>query len=152
LSVERSMQQRGIVLPPKKLGGGLVSCKQVGELVYISGHGPFEADGSLRYQGAVGRDLTVEEGCQAARQVGLNLLASLRAHLGSLDRVEEVVKVLGWVQCPDGFADTPAVMNGFSDLMMEVFGERGRHARSAIGTNALPGGIAVEVECIVRVQ
>lgn len=152
MSVELRLQQLGIDLPPKKLGSGLVSCKQVGELVYVSGHGPFEADGSLRFRGAVGRDLALEEGYQAARQVGLNVLSSLRAHLRTLDRVEEVVKVLGWVQCPDGYTETPAVLNGFSDLMLEVFGERGKHARSAIGTNALPGGIAVEVECIVRVR
>lgn len=151
MSIELRVRHLGLDIPPKQLGSGLVSCKQVGDLVYVSGHGPFAADGSIAYQGTVGHDLTVEDGYEAARLVGLNVLASLRAHLGTLDRVAEVVKVLGWVQCVPGFADSPAVINGFSDLMLEVFGERGRHARSAIGTNALPGGIAVEVECTVRV-
>lgn len=151
MSAELRLQQLGIAVPSKKPGPVIASCKQVGDLVYVSGHGPFEADGSLRFKGAVGRELSVEEGYQAARQVGLNVLSSLRAHLGSLDRIEEIVKVLGWVQCPDGYTESPTVINGFSELMVEIFGDRGRHARSAIGTNALPGGIAVEIECIVRV-
>lgn len=152
MSIEGRIRELGIQVPQKDLGRGLVSCKQAGDLVYVSGHGPYEADGSLLFTGAVGQDLTVEQGSQAARLVGLNILASLRGFLGSLDRVQEIVKVLAWVQCPAGFAETPVVVNGFSDLMVEVFGERGKHARSAIGTNALPGNIAVEIECIVRVH
>ncbi len=101
--------------------------------------------------GAIGRDLTVEQGYHAAQKVRLNLLASLRAYLGTLDRVVDIVKVLGWVQCVDGIVDTPAVMHGFSDLIIQIFGERRKHARSAIGTNALPNNMSVEVECIVRV-
>lgn len=152
MSVEDRIRELGLTVPKKDLGRGLVSCKQVGDLVYVSGHGPYEADGTLIYQGAVGQDLTSEQGYAAARQVGLNILASLRGFLGSLDRVDEVVKVLAWVQCPAGFPDTPGVVHGFSDLMVEVFGEKGKHARSAVGTNALPGNIAVEVECIVKVR
>lgn len=151
MSHEQRLKDLGILLPEKNLGKGIVLCKQVGDLVYVSGHGPNEADGSLTLVGAIGRHLTVEQGYQAAHKVGLNLLASLRAYLGTLDRVVEIVKVLGWVQCVDGFVDTPAVMHGFSDLMVQVFGERGKHTRSAIGTNALPNNMSVEVECIVRV-
>ncbi len=133
------------------MGKGIVLCKQVKDLVQVSGHGPNEADGSLVLVGAIGRDLTVEQGYHAAQKVGLNLLANLRAYLGTLDRVVDIVKVLGWVQCVDGFVDTPAVMHGFSDLIIQIFGERRKHARSAIGTNALPNNMSVEVECIVRV-
>ena len=148
---EQRLKDLGIVIPEKNMGKGIVLCKQVSDLVYVSGHGPNKADGSLVMVGAIGRDLTVEQGYHAAQKVGLNLLASLRAYLGTLDRVVDIVKVLGWVQCVDGFVDTPAVMHGFSDLMIQIFGERGRHARSAIGTNALPNNMSVEVECIVRV-
>ena len=148
---EQRLKDLGIVIPEKNMGKGIVLCKQVSDLVYVSGHGPNKADGSLVMVGAIGRDLTVEQGYHAAQKVGLNLLASLRAYLGTLDRVVDIVKVLGWVQCVDGFVDTPAVMQGFSDLMIQIFGERGKHARSAIGTNALPNNMSVEVECIVRV-
>ena len=148
---EQRLKDLGIVIPEKNMGKRIVLCKQVSDLVYVSGHGPNEADGSLVMVGAIGRDLTVEQGYHAAQKVGLNLLASLRAYLGTLDRVVDIVKVLGWVQCVDGFVDTPAVMHGFSDLMIQIFGERGKHARSAIGTNALPNNMSVEVECIVRV-
>ena len=148
---EQRLKDLGIVIPEKNMGKGIVLCKQVSDLVYVSGHGPNKADGSLVMVGAIGRDLTVEQGYHAAQKVGLNLLASLRAYLGTLDRVVDIVKVLGWVQCVDGFVDTPAVMHGLSDLMIQIFGERGKHARSAIGTNALPNNMSVEVECIVRV-
>ena len=151
MAYEQRLKDLGIVIPEKNMGKRIVLCKQVSNLWYVSGHGPNEADGSLVMVGAIGRDLTVEQGYHAAQKVGLNLLASLRAYLGTLDRVVDIVKVLGWVQCFDGFVDTPAVMHGFSDLMIQIFGERGRHARSAIGTNALPNNMSVEVECIVRV-
>ena len=115
---EQRLKDLGIVIPEKNMGKGIVLCKQVSDLVYVSGHGPNKADGSLVMAGAIGRDLTVEQGYHAAQKVGLNLLASLRAYLGTLDRVVDIVKVLGWVQCVDGFVDTPAVMQGFSDLMI----------------------------------
>lgn len=152
MSIEARLKELDIALPKKDLGKGLVSCKQVGDMVYVSGHGPNEADGKLLLKGAVGRDLTVEQGYEAARKTGINMLASLKAFLGSLDRIDEVVKVMAWVNCPDGFTDTPAVVHGFSDLMVEVFGEKGKHARSAIGTNALPGNMCVEVECIFKLR
>jgi enamine deaminase RidA (YjgF/YER057c/UK114 family) len=122
-----------------------------GNLLFLSGHGPVR-DGRVVYQGKVGRELTIEQGQEAARLTGLNLLASARDALGSLDRVRRVVKVLGMVQCADDFADHPKVVNGFSDLMVEVFGDAGRHARSAVGMGSLPFGIPVEVEMILEVS
>ena len=104
-------------------------------------------------RGKLGRDLTTEEGYQVAREVGLNLLATVRANLGSLDRVKRIVKVLGMVRSAEGFGDQPKVINGFSDLMVEVFGEAiGKHARSAVGMAELPVGIPVEIEMIVEVE
>lgn len=127
-----------------------IRARQVGDLLFVSGHGPVRADGS-RTVGKVGSDLGVEEAKAAARLTGLNMLASVREHLGSLDRVKTVVKVLGMVNSAPGFDRQPAVMDGFSDLMVEVFGDDGRHARSAVGMAELPFGIPVEVEMIVQV-
>ena len=122
-----------------------------GNLLYVSGHGPLRSDATL-IVGRVGETLDLEAGRAAARQVGLAILATLRTHLGSLDNVVRLVKVLGLVLSTDDFHDQPKVINGFSDLMVEVFGEPGRGARSAVGTNALPGGIAVEIEAIFEVR
>lgn len=120
----------------------------VGHLAYVSGHGPVRTDGSL-IQGRVGSDLTLEEGYAAARQVGLAMLATLRSHFGSLDRVGRIVKVLGMVNSAPEFYDHPKVINGFSELFAQVLGgERGIGARSAVGMGPLPGNIAVEVEAI----
>jgi len=136
--------------PPRPMANYLTAARS-GNLLFLSGHGPVR-DGRVVYQGKVGRDLTIEQGRQAARLTGLNLLASVRGAIGSLDRVRRIVKVLGMVQCADDFIDHPAVINGFSDLMVEVFGEAGRHARSAVGMGSLPFGIAVEVEMILEVS
>jgi enamine deaminase RidA (YjgF/YER057c/UK114 family) len=151
MGAEARLKELGIQLPavPAPLAN-YVRAVQTGNLLFLAGHGP-QQDGKMVYVGKVGRDLTVEEGQKAARLVGLNLLASTRATLGSLDRVKRVVKVLGMVNCPGDFGDQPKVMNGFSDLMVEVFGEAGRHARSAVGMGSLPLGIAVEIEMIVEV-
>ena len=111
------------------------------------------AGAEWKLKGKVGKDITVQEGYDTARQVGLIMLAKVRGALGSLDRVKRVVKVFGMVNSPDGFGDQPRVVNGFSDLMVEVFGEAiGKHARSAVGMAALPGNSAVEVEMIVEVE
>lgn len=124
---------------------------RVGNLLYVSGHGPLKTDKTL-ILGRVGRDLTLEEGQAAARQVGLAILATLRESLGSLDKVVRVVKSLGLVLSTDDFVDHPKVINGYSELMKDVFGpDAGVGARSAIGTNALPGGMAVEIEAIFEV-
>ena len=129
----------------------LVTAVRSGNLLFLSGHGPLR-EGRALYQGTVGRDLTIEQGREAARLTGLNVLASVRDALGSLDRVRRVVKVLGMVRCPDDFVDHPEVINGFSDLMVEVFGDAGRHARSAVGIGSLPLGIAVEIEMILEIR
>ena len=122
-----------------------------GGVGYVSGHLP--ADGSeVLSVGRVGAELTVEDGYQAARQVGLSIVAGLKAELGDLDRATRWVKALGLVQCAAGFENPPAVMNGFTDLIREIWGESGRHARSAIGAAQLPFNVPVEVEAIVEVS
>jgi enamine deaminase RidA (YjgF/YER057c/UK114 family) len=122
----------------------------VGNLLFMAGN---TAGVDWTPKGKVGRDVTVEQGYQAARQTGLIMLSKVRAALGSLDKVKRVVKVLGMVNSADGFGDQPKVMNGFSDLMVEVFGEQiGRHARSAVGMAALPSNASVEVEMILEVE
>lgn len=123
-----------------------------GNLLYVSGHGPLKADKTL-ILGRLGHDLTLEQGKEAAKQVGLAVLATLRETLGSLDKVKRLVKTFGLVQCTPEFVDQPKVINGFSELMRDVFGDdAGVGARSAVGTNALPGGMAVEIECIFEVE
>jgi enamine deaminase RidA (YjgF/YER057c/UK114 family) len=151
MSAESRAKALGIALPPAPRPlGSYVTAVRSGNLLFTSGHGPLK-DGRVAFQGKVGRELTVEQGQEAARLTGLNLLATLRDALGSLDRVRRVVKVLGMVQCADDFTDQPRVINGFSDLMVEVFGDAGRHARSAVGMGSLPFGIPVEIEMIVEI-
>jgi enamine deaminase RidA (YjgF/YER057c/UK114 family) len=118
---------------------------------YVSGHGPFDGD-RLLVTGRVGGAVSVEQGHDAARATGLSMLASLRRELGDLDRVTSWVKVLGFVSCAEGFNATPAVINGFSDLIVDVWGDAGRHARSAIGAGELPFGMPVEVEAVVAID
>ena len=140
-SAEARLAELGIELPaPRRPTTSQVAAVRSGTLLFLSGHGPLR-DGRVVYQGRVGQDLTLTEGRAAARLTGLNLLASTRAALGSLDRVRRVVRALGMVQCPADFTDHPKVINGFSDLMVEVFGEAGRHARSAVGAASLPLGM-----------
>jgi enamine deaminase RidA (YjgF/YER057c/UK114 family) len=152
MSAEARVAELKLELPPapKPVATYMTAVRQ-GDLLYVSGHGPLRADGTL-IVGRVGYDLDLEEGYEAARQVGLAILATLRAQLGSLDKVGRLVKALGLVRCTDDFNDQPKVVNGFSDLMVEVFGPPGKGARSAIGTNSLPGGIAVEIEAIFEVR
>ena len=119
-----------------------------GDLAYVSGHGPFDGDRQL-YAGRVGAEITVEEAYDAARAAGLSMLASLKQELGDLDRVTAWIKALGFVSCGEGFNVTPAVINGFSDLILDVWGDAGRHARSAISAGELPFGMPVEVEAVV---
>ncbi|MBO03600.1 MAG: hypothetical protein CL731_01090 [Chloroflexi bacterium] len=123
-----------------------------GKLVYLSGKGPNQGDGTLM-TGKVGSDLTVDEGYEAAQLVGIQLLAALKEHLGgSLDGVNRIVKLLGMVNCTPDFGDQPKVINGCSDLLVSVFGENGKHARSAVGMGSLPGAIPVEIEMIVELK
>jgi enamine deaminase RidA (YjgF/YER057c/UK114 family) len=118
-----------------------------GDLAYISGHGPFDG-ARLLVTGRVGAEVSVEQAYEAARATGLSILASLRQELGDLDRVTGWVKALGFVNCAEGFNVTPAAINGFSDLILELWGDAGRHARSAIGAGELPFGMPVEVEAV----
>ena len=149
--IEARLEELGIELPRASPPvANYVNAVRTGNLLFLSGKGPLRPDGSL-IKGKVGTDLTVEEGYEAARLTGLNLLAALRRELGSLDRVRQIVKVLGMVNAAPAFEEQPKVINGFSDLMVEVFGDRGRHARSAVGMGSLPEGIAVEIEMIVEV-
>ncbi|MET0769377.1 MAG: RidA family protein, partial [Solirubrobacteraceae bacterium] len=122
-----------------------------GGFAYLSGHGPFDGDKVL-LTGSVGGDVTVEQGYEAARATALSMLASLKADLGELDRVTAWIKLLGFVKCADGFNATPAAINGFSDLILELWGDAGRHSRSAIGAGELPFGMPVEVEAVVVIR
>ncbi len=153
MSAEAKIKELGITLPPPPTPmGNYVPGVRVGNLLFLSGHGPIRTEGTPMPRGKLGRDLSTDDGYKAAREVGINLLGSTRALLGSLDRVKRVVKVLGMVNSADGFGDQPKVMNGFSDLMVSVFGENGRHARSAVGMAELPSGIPVEIEMILEVE
>jgi enamine deaminase RidA (YjgF/YER057c/UK114 family) len=153
MGAEQRLKELGITLPdPAKPMGNYVPGVLVGNLLFMSGHGPIRAEGRPMRRGKVGRDLTADEAYAVAREVGVNLLASARNILGSLDRVKRVVKVLGMVNSADGFGEHPKVINGFSDLMVAVFGDNGRHARSAVGMADLPVGIPVEIEMILEVE
>ena len=153
MSAEARIKELGLTLPqPPKPLGNYVPGVRVGNLLFLSGHGPARVDGVPAVRGKVGRDLSLEDGYKAAREVGINLLGTARTLLGSLDKVRRVVKVLGMVNSAEGFGDQPKVINGFSDLMVEVFGENGRHARSAVGMAELPSGIPVEIEMILEVE
>ena len=153
MGAEARLKELGIELPPApKPIGNYVPGVQTGNLLFMSGIGPRRADGGS-ITGKLGAGMSVEEGYAAARTVGLNMLANIRAVIGSLDRVERVVKVLGMVNAAPDFNDMPKVINGFSDLFVEVFGpERGRGARSAVGMAALPNQIAVEVEMVLELM
>lgn len=149
---EAKLAAMGITLPtPDTPSANYVKAVRSGNLVFTAGHGPC---GALRpdQKGKVGAALTVEQGAAAARETGICLLATLKAELGSLSRIRRIVKVLGMVNSAPSFTDQPKVMNGFSDLMVAVLGDRGRHARSAVGMASLPGDMAVEIEMIVEVE
>jgi enamine deaminase RidA (YjgF/YER057c/UK114 family) len=155
MRAEARLKERNITLPAQPTPmANYVSAVRTGDLLFLSGHGPMRSkEGKPSVTGKVGKDLTLEQGYQAAREVGLNLLATTRNALGSLDKVKRVVKVLGMVNSAPGFGDQPKVMNGFSDLMVEVFGEAvGKHARSAVGMAELPLGIPVEIEMVLEVE
>ena len=153
MSAESRIKELGLTLPqPPKPLGNYVPGVRVGNLLFLSGHGPVRVNGVPTARGKVGRDLSIEDGYKVAREVGLNLLGSAKTLLGSLDKVKRVVKVLGMVNSAEGFGDQPKVINGFSDLMVEVFGDNGRHARSAVGMAELPMGIPVEIEMILEVE
>ena len=149
---EAQLKKKGISLPEVSTPvANYVKAVRTGNLLFLSGSGPKKINGEYII-GKVGKDLTIEEGYQAARITGINHLATLKSELGNLNKVKKIVKVLGMVNSSPDFTDQPKVINGFSDLMVEVFGERGKHARSAVGMASLPIGIAVEIELIVEVE
>jgi len=152
MSAEARLKELGIVLPPVAAPmANYVPYRLAGNLLYLSGQGPRDEKGAP-LSGKVGQEVSVEEAYRRARLVGLGLLAAARHALGSLDRVDFVVKLLGMVNAVPDFADQPKVINGCSDLFVEVFGDAGRHARSAVGMGSLPNQISVEIEAIFAVK
>jgi len=148
---ETKLKEKGIVLvPPSSPVANYVNAVRVGNLLYLAGKGPTKPD-NTNITGKVGRDLTIEQGYEAARLTAINHLAVIKKELGSLNKVKRIVKVFGMVNCTEDFKDQPKVINGYSDLMVEVFGENGKHARSAVGMYALPFNMAVEIEVIVEI-
>lgn len=151
--IEAKLAELGYELPTKvERGHGLVPAVQHGDLLFVSGHGPEDNQGQLLYQGQVGGEVSVEQAYNAARMTGVQLLRSVRDYLGDLDRLDRIVKVLGFVNSAPGFFEQPKVMHGFSDLMLELLGARGQHARSAIGTSSLPLNQPVEIEMVVSIR
>ena len=152
MSVEAKIKELGLQLPsPATPVANYVPAVRTGNLVFLSGHGPLGQDGTL-ITGKLGSDLTVEEGYEAAKRTAMGLLGSLKGLIGELDKVRRVVKLLGMVNCEPTFKDHPKVINGASDLLVELFGEKAKHARSAVGMNGLPFNMAVEIEMIVEVE
>ena len=152
MKVEQELARLELKLPePMAPVANYIGAVRVGSLLFVSGHGP-RMDGKLIFQGKVGRDLTIEQGYEAARLVMLNCLGTIKREIGDLDKVERIVKLLGFVNAPAGFRESPKVINGASDLLVQLYGEKGRHARSAIGVAALPSEIAVEIEMIVQLK
>ena len=151
IDYDAKLKQLGIELTtPTKPVANYVNVVQTGNLLFLAGKGPKMADGKYM-TGFLGKDVNVEDGYKAARRVGELQLAVLKNHLGDLNKVKRIVKVLGLVRGTDDFGNQPEVMNGFSDLMVEVFGEKGKHARAALGTNSLPRNICLEIEMIVEI-
>lgn len=149
---ETNLKEKGIVLAaPSNPVANYVNVVRVGNLLFLSGKGPLKEDNTY-VTGKAGRDITIEQGYEAARLTAIAHLAVLRNELGSLNKVKRIVKVFGMVNCTDDFRDQPKIINGYSDLMVEIFGEKGKHARSAVGMTSLPFNWAVEVEVIVEVE
>jgi enamine deaminase RidA (YjgF/YER057c/UK114 family) len=148
---EDKLKEMGLTVPePPPPGGNYIPARRTGNVVFLSGVTPSRPDGTP-FKGKLGRDLTVEEGYAAAQNCALKLLANLKKEIGDLDNVTKVIKLLGMVNSDPDFTQPPAVVNGCSDLLVNVYGDAGRHARSAVGLATLPGGVAVEVEMIAEV-
>lgn len=152
MEIESRLRERGIVLPEAPApAANYVRAVRSGALLFVAGQGPVRA-GEVVWRGRVGIELTEAQGREAARLSAMNAVAILKAELGDLDRVRRIVKLTGWVRCTDGFARQPWVIDGASEFFVEVFGEKGRHARSAVSSNELPFGIPVEVEIVAEVD
>ena len=152
MNVEEKLKEMGLTLPetPKPVAA-YIPALQVGDLVFTSGQIPISG-GKLKFKGKVGAEVSKEQGYEAARLCALNALSAIKGVIGNLDRVEQVVKVVGFVASAEGFTEQPAVVNGASEFLQELFGEKGVHARSAVGVAELPLGVPVEVELIVKVK
>ncbi|MBI6190633.1 RidA family protein [Providencia rettgeri] len=152
MNIEKKLEEKGIKLAtPGAPKFSYVSIKQHGDLLYTSGH-DCQKDRVLIYSGTLGKELTVEQGKEAAKQCIVNIFSSLKAYLGDLDKIDECIKLLGFVQSTDDFKNQPQVMNGASDFLIEILGDKGKHARSAIGTNTLPFDTPVEIELILKLK
>ena len=152
MQIEKRLEELGITLPLAATPvANYVTTVQTGNLVFTSGHGPGSGEGKI-YKSQLGTDAEIKDGYQSARQVAINLIGTLKQALGDLDRIQRIVKVVGFVNSAPTFTDQPAVVNGASDLFVEVFGDRGKHTRSAVGMSQLPGGIPVEVEMVVEID
>lgn len=152
MGAEQKLKELGLVLPqPPTPVANYVRAVKTGNLLFVSGHGPYN-DGKTKVSGKVGRELTLDEGYQAARNVALNCLATIKATIGDLDKVKRIVKLLGMVNCTDDFKDHPKVINGCSDLLVTIFDDVGKHARSAVGMQALPNQIPIEIEMILEIS
>ena len=152
MTPEEKLKAKGLELPPSpKPIANYVRTVRTGNIVYVAGSGP-DREGGPRWRGKLGRNISIEEGYQAAQACALNMLASLKVEIGDLSRVRRIVKLLGMVNAEPEFGDHPKVINGASDLLVDIFGDQGRHARSAVGMGSLPNGIPVEIEMIVEVD
>ena len=150
---ENNLANLGITLPESPAAvANYVTVVRTGNLIYLSGVGPAKKSDGSEFKGKLGSDLNVDEGYDAARHTAINIIARLKGYLGNLDRVDQIVKVLSMVNSDPNFVDPPAVTNGCSDLLVEVFGEKGKHARSAVGVATLPGGMPIEIEVIVQIS
>jgi len=152
MKIEKKLEELGLTLPelPTPVAN-YVPAVRTGNLLFVSGHGPGRGEGKL-YKGKVGAELSWEDGYKSARQTALCLLSTIKNAIGDLDKVKCFVKATGFVNCTEDFLDQPKVVNGASDLFVEVFGDKGKHARAAVGMQQLPGGIPVEVEVIIEVK
>ena len=151
--VEEKIRELGLEMPetPKPVANYVPAVRFCENLVYLSGQ-DCRKNGKLLYEGRLGDNVTIEQGVRCTEQAALNCLAELKSCIGDLDKVKRIVKLLGFVACTDDFGEMPAVMNGASNLLVELYGEKGRHARAALGTNALPFNAPVEIEMIVEVE
>lgn len=153
MKIEQRIEELGLTLPPPPPppAANYVRTVKTGNLLFVSGHGPID-DGIVKTTGKLGKDLSIDEGYQAARSTALNLLTTIKVAINDLDEISRIVKLFGMVNCTGDFADCPKVINGCSDLFVEIFGESGSHARSAVGVQSLPGQWPVEIEMILELK
>ncbi len=152
MKIEHKMKELGLILPevPKPVAE-YIPAKKIGDLVFTSGQGPIK-DGKFIYVGKIGGEVSLKEGYESAKICAINCLAAIKSVIGSLDKIDEIVKVKGYVNSTSDFYRQPEVVNGASELIVKIFGEKGKHTRSALGTSVLPGNIPVELEMIVKVK